>query len=220
MRQHFGLHTDGDLVFLHQQGGGRCVTPGLEGLPAPWKVKRYDRIQCPHDLTPAPGKAPARRGLVKVLAPVPDGGVYWAPVAAMDNVAKAIVMSSPINQIVFPAWGVGIGTLVPQLSLTNIAPLIITDTYPRNLRAVTRLLRLPRVRTILFVGDLRPPEATPVDWTLPSVSDWKKAGAALLHQYVQQVVNKAKHYAPNKPPVVRPSVEGTTPPQGNEGTRG
>lgn len=190
--QHFGLHVDGDLIFLHQGRWGRCVTPGLEGLQAPERVRRADHRRCPHNVVPAPGPTPELTGLVRVLAPIPDGGIYWVPGEAMDAIAKAMTMCAPVGQIVFSAWNTKVRHLVPQLTLTNIAPLIITGLRPIDLKATTELLRQPRVRTVLFCGDIRPAVAEPIDWTLPSVSDWTRTGGALLHQHILQLVEKAR----------------------------
>lgn len=193
MKQHFGLHVDGDLVFLHQGRWGRCVTPGLEGLAAPERIMRHDFRRCPHDIKLAPGPTPEPTGLVKALAPIPDGAAYWVPSEAIDAVSQAYVMCSPVQPVVFAAWNTPIRKLAPQLSLTNIAPLIITGVRPIDAHAVIQLLRLPRVRTILFCTDVQPRNTEAIDWTLPSVSDWRRAGSALLHQHILRTVDEARH---------------------------
>lgn len=192
MESHFGLHTDGDLVFLHQGRWGRCVTPGLEALPAPFRVMRRDGRRCPHNITPAAGSHPQLEGLARVLAPVPDGGAYWVPEQAMPAVSAAHQMASPVHPIVFPAWNTRVRDLAPQVSLTNIAPLIIVGIRPIDIPAVASLLAIPRVRTILLVGGPQPGGAVEVDWTLPSVSDWRRVGGAVLHDHIIETVEKAR----------------------------
>ncbi len=193
MHHHFGLHVDGDLIFLHQGRWGRCVTPGLEGLQAPERVRRLDYRRCPHNVQPAPGPTPALTGLVKALAPIPDGGAYWVPAEAMASVSKAFVMCNPVHPVIFPAWHNKVKDLVPQLTLTNIAPLIITDLRPADLPGVGNLLRLPRVRTVLICGRIQPSGVEPIsDWKLPSVADWRRVGGAFLHNHILELVEKAK----------------------------
>ncbi len=189
---HYGLHTDGDLVFLHQQEGSVCLTPGLGALPSPFAAPPRRGPRCPHHITPSPGELPPSDPVIDVLRPVPNGGAYWAPLQDRPLVFEAAKMCSPSSPTIFPMWAHSATDLIPQLNLTNIAPLILVSAEAKHLRSIAKLLELPRVRTILFCGVLRPPGTTPLKGgELPNIN-WRAAGAAALHAHVIETVEKAR----------------------------
>jgi hypothetical protein len=188
--EHFGLHIDDDLVFLHQQGQEVCLTPGLAGLKSPFLSPK--RLRCPHRIEPKAGevgRAPSP------FDPVPDGGAYWVPGGPFRkaDMTRLAQMSGPTQGvgIIRPFWAWSVKDLMPELNLTNIAPLIITSYEAQHLRPIGRLLELPRIRTLIFCGDVQPAgtEIAPI----PEIDgDPRAAGAAALHEFVQRTVEKAR----------------------------
>lgn len=194
---HYGLHGAGDLFFLHEQNRSRCMTPGLEALQSPLEVQRPDRLSCPHSLLPmdTPIRVPeVTSELLCKLAPVPDGGCYWAPPAAKPYMIEMQVMSRPIRPLAYVPWAHPIKKLVPELNVTNLAPLIIADYEARDLRDLQRFLELPRIRTIVLIGQLRLPQATEIKWDdapVPGVA-WELVGTALLQNHIARKVAEAR----------------------------
>lgn len=184
--EHFGLHIDDDLVFLHQQGQEVCLTPGLAGLKSPFESPK--RLRCPHRIEPKAGEV--GRAL-SPFDPVPDGGAYWVPGSRIGDVRMRAQLCAPVQTILFPMWAWGISDLIPHLNLTNIAPLILAAYEAQHLRAIARLLELPRIRTLIFCGDLQP-AGTEIT-TIPEIEgDPHAAGAAVLWDFVQKTVREAR----------------------------
>lgn len=190
----YGLIVEDDLVWLRQQNGTVCLTPGLEGLERPSTSSAPPaRYRCPHTLTPEPGEFPRLKGLARVLRPVPDGGAYYCSTPT-GGIVPFLKMSASVERIIFPTWAVPISSLIPQLTLTNLAPLVIPDCEPKNFIALQRLLSLPRTRTIICLGAAQPPMTTRLEMeTEPRRNvDWEKVGAAILHDHVVKIVEKAR----------------------------
>jgi hypothetical protein len=182
--ERFGLHIDGDLLFLHQQDEARCLTPGLAGLPSPYSSPK--RARCPHRIEPKAGEvghAPSP------FDPVPDGGAYWV----RGDVRRAAQLCAPTQGtgVIRPLWAWSVKDLLSELHLTNIAPLILTAYEGSHLRSIARLLELPRVRTLIFCGDLQPAGAEAA--SIPEIEgDPRAAGAAVLWDFVQRTVEEAR----------------------------
>lgn len=193
---HYGLHSDGDLFFLHEQNRSRCMTPGLEALQSPLDVVRHDRTTCPHSLLPMEPAMPLPwmdNELMMKLAPVPDGGAYWVPTAAKLSLVEMIPMCRPIRAVAFVPWANPVKRLVPELTVTNLAPLIIADYDTRDLREISRLLELPRTRTIILCGQLKLPSLTELSWqrNTPGIA-WDLVGTSLLQNIIAQKVAEAR----------------------------
>jgi hypothetical protein len=190
---HFGLHVDDDLVFLHQQDGGVCLTPGLSELESPYEAPP-PKVKCPHAIKPAPGPLPPLNPLIDALSPVPDGGAYWARPELLPIIRDAYQMSWPTSVSSYlPIWANPLAGLVSHLSVTNLTPLILIGYEPRHLRRIIQLLELPRIRTILFCGPMKPPGTVEVTTDpITETIDWRAAGAAVLHQHVQTIIEQAK----------------------------
>jgi hypothetical protein len=184
--EHFGLHIDDDLVFLHQQGHEVCLTPGLAGLKSPFESPK--RLRCPHKIEPKAGevgRAPSP------FDPVPDGGAYWVPSDRIADVRRLAQMSSPAQVLFCPFWAVDVRHTMSDLNVTNLAPMIFTAYEAKHLRPIGRLLELPRIRTLIFCGDLQP-AGTEIA-TIPEIEgDPRAAGAAALHDFVRRTVEKAR----------------------------
>lgn len=191
MTPHYGLYADDDLIFLHQQDGGVCLTPGLSGLESPFEAP-LKRVRCPHNIAPAPGALPPFNPLIDVLSPIPNGGAFWTPQKNWPLVRDAAQMSAPVAQIIMPIWATDVADLVPQLTLTNIAPLILVGYEAKHFKKINQLMQLPRVRTLLFCGALRPPGAIEVNGTCDDTIDWRAAGAAVLQQHVYDLIEEAR----------------------------
>lgn len=194
MEPTYGLIVEDDLVWLRQQNGTVCLTPGLEGLERPSNsTPPPARGRCPHDITPAPGPIPRLKGLARVLRPIPDGGAYYCP-TTVGKITGFLRMSASVERLIFPTWAVPVVNLIPQLTLTNLAPLVIPDCESRNLIALQRLLSLPRTRTIICLGATQPPMTTRLELEIKSdrKTDWSQMGAAILHDHVVKTVEKAR----------------------------
>jgi len=186
--QHWGLHVDGDLVFLHEQDRTRCMTPGLEGLESPFVVET--RGKCPHALLPwddsvVPVEPPS--GLARVLGPIPDGGAYWAPPAARPLLKVSHDLCCLFRPASFTPWATPLRRLAPELTLTNLAPLVIFDYEPKDLTQLLHLLDAPRIRTVVLCGPIRPAGVEEVDFTTEM-----PPGRALLQHHINQIIRKAR----------------------------
>lgn len=185
----YGFHQDGNLVFLHEQGLSRCLTPGLETLPSPFELVRPDRLPCPHRLPRASASLVIDHPLIEVMAPTPSSGkAFFVPTSQLTAVNAMHAMTGA-GQRSFAAWALRrpLEKLVPQLTITNAAPLVITGYEPRDYTMLERLLALPRSRTLVLCGPFRVLGAT----ELPSFDndvdqDWVAIGAAFIKRYVEQ----------------------------------
>lgn len=190
MEPTYGLIVEDDLVWLRQQQGTVCLTPGLEGLERPSSAPPA-RLRCPHNIVPEPRPSPRLKGLAGVLRPVPDGGAYYCD-ARVSDISEMLKMSAQVERTIFPAWAVPIQNLIPQLTLTNLAPMVIPDCEAKNLIALQRLLSLPRTRTVICLGPMQPPLTTKLELIKYKITDWRAAGAAILHEHVVRTVEKAR----------------------------
>jgi hypothetical protein len=190
--ENYGLHQDGNLVFLLEHRKARCLTPGLSALPSPFEVVREDRTICPHTLyEPAPAELPADlHPLIEALAPVPSsGGAFWVPPDQSPAIQRMRTMVGGPQTRTFVPWGLRdpLQKLFSQLNLTNAAPLIITSYEPRDFVMLETLLGLPRIRTVVLCGALKLPgtEQLPA-YSGPLDLNWPSIGAAMTERYVQQ----------------------------------
>ena len=198
MRTPFGLFVDDDLAFLHQQGGGVCLTPGLSGLSSPYEPPAARRgLVCPHaidvDADDAAADVDTAPDLIRVLAPIPDGGAYWAPESELPLVKLAMNLCSPTIGVFFPVWASDMQRLVAHLDTTNIAPLILASYEAKHLKAISKLLEVPRSRTIILCGPYRPPGVQEVGGgVFDPNTDWRAMGAQMLKHHVHDIVEKAR----------------------------
>ncbi|MDH7796474.1 MULTISPECIES: hypothetical protein [unclassified Beijerinckia] len=200
MIHHYGLHSDGDLFFLHERKKSLCLTEGLSKLASPFEIlNRTTWLRCVHDILPLDELAEPTTTdlpLLEKLAPIPDGGAYWVPHKAMPWIEETYRLCNPTRQVIHHPWATTNKALTFEVNHTNLAPLIIVNYQSQHFPALNMLLRTPRVRTIVFCGDLKPPAATtlPVpDHDPPPDTDWARLGTSLLLGYINKKVNDVRH---------------------------
>ena len=187
---HFGLHCDGELVFLHEGDGSLCLNPGLSTLTSPFKVTANPKL-CPHRLIPSidreiDTRRPLNNDLVHAMAPIPGANALFVPNLSVRHV-EVVAMLDMVKsgQNFFDVWATTIRSLVPLLTVTNITPLVIIGLRINHLQDLTRFLALPRTRSVILLGAVKPygaVEATGV-WKAPK-DDWAAEGLRQLRKYV------------------------------------
>ncbi len=186
---HFGLHRHDNMVFLHQQTGGRCVTPGLDGLDSPLIVQTARRFaRCPHNFTETEEGPLVDHPMAVAMGPIQAGLVFYLPLEHERWAWRLSHMIPSVTPIMVPFW-----TISPprdiwaanQLGLTNLAPLVLADTATRDIGEITRIARAPRVRNLIVSGPMPLPGAIPLDPTgLPEDHDWAAEGRRQLHRLI------------------------------------
>jgi hypothetical protein len=78
------------------------------------------------------------------------------------------LITLPIGQFttspyVFAPWASPIKRLASQLMVTNLLPLIIINYEPQHLIEIATLIELPRIRTIILCGHVKPANVIEVD---------------------------------------------------------
>lgn len=193
--QGYGIHRQDDLVFLHEQDGARCLTPGLAALESPFEVIKVPRQRCPHILPePAAGQVLHSIRLVRVMMPTPKNRarLYWVDpshTSLVFEIAQQMV-DRPFDPAVclWHAIFNPVRTLTPKLTLTNCIPLVVAGYKPRDFTELRRLCELPRTRSLVAVGYPRPPNSidiTPQE-PIPDL-DWRSVAAAHLHDFIKRV---------------------------------
>lgn len=193
---HFGLHQSYGLSFLHERDASLCVSPNIDYDPSvvsPFEVRAQAKLDCPHGLFSTatvlreksfPGSVPE---WVTKLAPRRDGGAYFIPQQYVETVREALTMHRQTAPLVWSLWTTKVQRLVPQLNITNLSPLVITDYKIGDLDALRMLIRQPRVRTLIFCGDYHISGLIPLE---PDEfeCDWQNAGWPLMMSYVTEVL--------------------------------
>ena len=186
---HYGIHRQDDLIFLHEAGGGVCLTPGLERLTSPFEVvtTRF----CPHDYARGGDRAEIPdHPIVHKLGPAADGGAYWVPPEASSVLRYAHQICSPNRPVFFIPWADPIRSLTRDLNCTNAAPLIIVDYALKDVDDIVRLLSIPRVRTIILCSRFRVPGVQELPFT-PFDADaiaWPNVGLSLLDAHIRSML--------------------------------
>jgi hypothetical protein len=184
---HYGIHLDGNAVCLHENGGGRYLTPGLETLPSPFTVVG-PKLPCPHKL-PEPKLVVDLpldvHPLIEAMGPWGSGKAYHVNGGNQRLLSAMTAMVGPTRPILFAAWAQPIRNLMPELTLTNAAPLVIVDYESRHYADLERLLALPRTRNVILCGSYKVGgiETIGGDGLSPD-QDWARTGATLLWRYV------------------------------------
>ena len=187
---HYGLHRQDNLVFLHEQGGGRCLSPGLAGLESPFRVQGRHWLPCPHRLgSPEPGPI-VEHPLVRAMGPDQAGGLFYVRPEHINWLWRLAEMTPGTERIVEPIWTVKnprVRRLEPRLTLTNAAPLVLVDLAPADLVDMETLAQLPRLRNLIVCGPIKLAAATVLepeglDWN----HDWPAEGRRQLHHLIRK----------------------------------
>ena len=184
---HYGLHIDQDLFFLIQESTNFCLNEGLQTLSVTKKVSRSNRLGCPHNIKShshiMPISVPT---LVQKMAPIPDGGAYWVPSSARSILSRSSALSAPTRSIAFTPWAHPLKTLIPELDLTNVSPLLLLGYRRSDIAPLERLLSLPRIRTVILCGDYRVPGVAEIEVPDYDIELTPQTGWSLLYNYVNK----------------------------------
>lgn len=187
---HYGLHRQDNLLFLHEQDGGRCVSPGLGRLDSPFSIPTRWWLRCPHRLDePEPGEI-LDHPLVRAMSPDQEGGFFYVRDVHANWLWRLSAMTPGSERVVEPYWTVKrprIRRVEPKLVLTNVAPLAFVDIEPADTLDIETLGRLPRLRNLVVCGPIKPPDATlldpeGLDWN----HDWAAEGRRQLHHLIRR----------------------------------
>lgn len=144
---YYGIHWDEKGVAFLMQGRGGTNALGLKEK-APFKVQLPNRQKhCNHQI-PLAAPVPNDRHwdlftqllddeLVRAMLPIPkqEGGVFFVE-DDDDNLAQVLVMlsklSSPIYNVVMPAWMIRKENVIQELQATNVQPFVITQLEAKN----------------------------------------------------------------------------------------
>lgn len=171
--RYFGLHrSEENIEYLHQGNGRGMNFIGLSG-PSPFEVT-FDtkkKPMCPHKIDLTPG-SPDRSHweyfirlyddeLFREFLPLPkdpDGqALYVEDTLGQLHLHLTVMskMSSPVTQLVMPLRRMSQEKIIEALSITNLAPLVLTEVDTSDQRYINLLAResasLPR--KLILVGN-------------------------------------------------------------------
>ena len=158
---HFGIHREGEFVFLHEAGRSYCLTPGFEGLPSPFRVR--GSVSCPHrmlDDIPTVAGPVVKHPTIRAFAPVvhKNPGVFWMPPEGRAVAEELLRMSVLVgSNAVMALWRGAPPAVFRALTVTNISPVLICGYDVRHSQTLRQLALLPRLRPLVFCGTFPPP---------------------------------------------------------------
>jgi hypothetical protein len=177
----YGLHWVSGLPFLVEKDQAMCLAPGMEAMPAQFKVRNGQ--PCPHNLIPAFGATDGEiraSPYLKAFAPIPDGGAYY--IEDLPDDAAAITAG---QNLFWPRFRGDFRKLIRELTLTNLAPLILTGFGIKDHIFLDDLNTLPRTRTLIFKDGVKKNWMSPVK-TRQLAQFNINNGWRLLKQHVQR----------------------------------
>ncbi len=139
--EHWGLHWDGPYPYLVEPEGSVCLLEGHD-----WAGDfTSPKLPCPHHLLK--------------FANIKAEPVAWNPFLPLPD-TQAYTYKGPWNQ--FPVqveawWAKKPAQLSRQLITSNLTPLCIIGYRWSDLDNIVRLLELPRLRSVVFLGDFTIP---------------------------------------------------------------
>lgn len=165
---HWGLHWEGPYPFLVEPQGSVCLLYGHEDWVGSFESPKHS---CPHNLIrhirdraePAP---------ISPFVPVPDTQAY----SYLGDWRR-------LTSTVEPWWARKPHQLARQLTATNITPLCIIGHRWNNLDGIIRLLEVPRIRPIIFLGNFIVPGTIEISNQEPFSP---QAGLATLRKLVNE----------------------------------
>jgi hypothetical protein len=160
---HYGLHWDKSIAWLHQ-GRGAANFLGVN-QKSPFAVT--DAGMCNH-LIPAAAPIPDKLQwaefmkiindpLVQAMLPIPNGGGYFIADPYDDlslyltNLAR---LSSPIKPIVKPMWTITSNQLQKALRETNVQPLVLSQATAKDQKILSEVAKMINYspRTVIVTG--------------------------------------------------------------------
>jgi hypothetical protein len=211
---HYGIHADEIGVMFLEQGRGSTNAVGLNKKSGLVVKLPSGKKHCNH-MIPLSIPVPADQHwdafaallddpLVRAMLPIPkaDGGVYF--VETQPNLDQVLVllskMSSPIHNIVVPAWMLTPQAIVTELQSTNVQPFVIVGVEPQHSQMLSQVAQaapfLPR--KVVFVGTsdvIVPPNVQRLKTKLASqayqmadlmVLPWEALGAVVVRKFMRK----------------------------------
>lgn len=190
---HYGIHKEGSVTWLVQGRGGnnfaglkaQCpfqVTGGMcnhmvpAAAPVPDRLHWESWMQIFHDplvqaMLPIP--KPPGQTVFYVDDPYDDLGMYLHILSRL---------SSPIKQIIKPAWTVKARTLETELKTSNIQPLVIVQTDQKHQSLVDTVgkLSLYVPRPVIFTGKPEVVVSQPIQRIRTRIRDFDKNDLTIL----------------------------------------
>lgn len=167
--KHYGLHTDSNGVKHLVQDGLLGNFIGLP-VPPPFLLHLEVRKSCPHNMDPSAEPATETEWkelltmlgdpLMAAMVPLPKrpGG----KVSYFDDEFQKLLMvliylsamSSPMRQLVHPITQIPPKKILDELSLTNVAPLVITGLMTNHQSMIERIVHesLLAPRRLILMG--------------------------------------------------------------------
>lgn len=205
--QCYGLHQQPDdtLVFLEEEDGGRCLTPGLGQLPSPFEVMSHRRLRCPHEFGEPLDEPALDHPFVRAMGPDQTGGLFFVPEEDAVWIHRLARMTPARETIVETVWFQPIQTIGhrvgPRLLLTNAAPLCLVEAAYRDFARIELLTHYPRLRNLVLSGGLAPPGAVTLSPEgLDPNHDWATEGRRQLHATIQ----RRSSHEPSRPSETSP----------------
>jgi len=160
---HYGLHWDKSIAWLHQ-GRGAANFLGVN-QKSPFTVA--DSGMCNH-LIPAAAPIPDRLqwvefarilndSLVQAMLPIPNGGGFYLS-DAYDDLSLYLTslarLSSPIKAIVRPLWTMTSNQIQKALRETNVQPLVLSQATAKDQKILSEIAKLINYtpRTVIVTG--------------------------------------------------------------------
>lgn len=209
---HYGLHTTLDGVSYLHQGRKASNFISMRQL-SPFDVMTKRKRLCPHLINPAstvPDKAHWELflrlysdPLMQALLPIPKDRNAMVPYITdpngelMMDLVMLSRMGSPVFPVVMPINKLPKATILEELSLTNVLPLILTNVETADQKLVNELAIESRTlpRKLVFSGDeflvIRPPLERIVTnlWDFDRVQlqslNMETIGAAVIRRYAR-----------------------------------
>lgn len=209
---YYGLHyTPDGVAYLHQ---GRKASNFISmKQPSPYEVFTKRARLCPHLINPA-STMPDRAHwelflrlfpdeLVAAMLPIQKDRNALVPYLSdpqgelMMDLVMLSRMGGPIFPVVMPISKLSKNTLIEELSLTNVLPLVLTDVQTSDQKLVCELATEARTlpRKLVFSGDdhlvIRPPlvRIKTTLWDLDRVQlqslNMETIGAAVLRRFAR-----------------------------------
>jgi hypothetical protein len=167
---HYGLHTTPDGVAYLHQGRKASNFISMRQL-SPYEVTTKRKRLCPHLINPA-STVPDRAHwelflrlfddpLVQALMPIPKDRNSLVPYIndpngeLMMDLVMLSRMGSPVFPVVMPINKLPKATILEELSLTNVLPLVLTGVETADQRLVNELAVESRTlpRKLVFAGN-------------------------------------------------------------------
>lgn len=205
------------MAFLHQD---RVQNALSAKVISPFKVQTVKRYRCNHNI-PLGATLPSQEhrdkltelmddSLVRVMLPVPRNITDPIPFVVDTGQNLRLVMhllsklSSPIIDVIHPAWASVIQNMTTELSATNVQPFVmseVTSSYTEKLnRAVSVAITAPRRLIVMGHAHVALPKGCErIETGLGSMSaeqinelallPWETLGAWIVRQYMRREFN-------------------------------